>query len=97
MGLVGLLMLLCSTSYIHRWRPFRIWFLLTGVTAVLPMILIALTVDAQPPGSSLAMVVTMFGAYMGPVIVLGISAGILGLMMYLPISWTSMGSGQVGS
>ena len=83
-GLVGLLMLLSSMSYIHRWRPFRIWFLLTGVTAVLPIIIIALAVDAQPPGSGLAMVVTMFGAYMGPVLVLGISTGVLGLMMYLP-------------
>jgi hypothetical protein len=97
MGFVGLLMLLSSTSYIHRWRPFRIWFLLTGVTTVLPIILIAFAVDAQPPGSSLAMLVTIFGAYMGPVLVLGISVGILGLMMYLPSNWTSMGSSHVGS
>jgi hypothetical protein len=97
MGLVGLLMLLSSTSYIHRWRPFRIWVLLTGVTAVLPIILIALAVDAQPPGSGLAMFVTIFGAYMGPVLVLGISTGILGLMMYLPTNWISTDSRQVGS
>lgn len=91
MGFVGLFMLLSSTSYMYRWRPFRIWFLMTGVTAVLPIILIAFAVDAQPPGSSLAMAVTMFGACIGPVLVLGISVGILGLMMYLPAKWTSTG------
>jgi hypothetical protein len=87
MGLVGLLMLLSSTSYISRWRPFRIWFLWTGLATILPILLISLAVDAQPPGSSLAMIVTMFGACMGPVFILGIAIGIVRLMMYLPTNW----------
>lgn len=83
-GHVGFMMFLYSTSYIRRWRPFRVWFLLTGVVTVLLIMLIAFAVDAQPPGSSLAMAITMFGVCMGPVVVLGISIGTLGMMMYLP-------------
>lgn len=84
-GLLGFPMIAISTVYVRTLSRFRLHFILGGFCTALSIAFLSLVVDSQPPGSALAMVVTLMGLLLVPLAVLGIAVGLIGLLMLLPI------------
>jgi hypothetical protein len=84
LALIGLAGLTCSAISLPRVRQLRIYspFLIgAGLLVVVPILTMALLVDLQPPGSPLAMIISMFGSVMGVLVVLGLIVGGVGLIL----------------
>ncbi len=84
-GLLGFPMFAISTVYIRTLSRFRLHFIFVGFCTALGITCLGLVVDSQPPGSALAMIVSLMGLFLVPLAVLGIAAGLIGLLMLLPI------------
>ena len=83
-GLLGFPMFAISTVYIRTLSRFRLHFILVGFCTSISIACLSLVVDSQPPGSALAMLVSVMGLLLVPLAVLGIAVGLIGLLMLLP-------------
>jgi hypothetical protein len=82
-GLIGSLMLAMSTSYVRNLSRFRLLFLVAGWCTTLSIAGLGLVVDSQPPGSALAMFISLTGVLLFPLAIAGLAFGILGLLMLI--------------
>jgi uncharacterized membrane protein len=85
-GLFGVLMLAISSAYIRSFRPYRILFVILGGSVFLPILGMALAVDSQPPGSALAMIISLTAVILIPVAIVALVVGLLGLLLFIPFS-----------
>ena len=84
-GLLGFPLFAISTVYIRTLSRYRLYFILAGFCTAISVACLGLVVDSQPPGSALAMLISLMGLLLVPLAVLGIAFGLIGLLMLLPI------------
>lgn len=83
-GLLGVLMFAISFAYIRALRPYRYLFVILGGSVFLPILGMALAVDSQPPGSGLAMIISLTAVILIPVAIVALVVGLLGLLLFIP-------------
>ncbi len=84
MGLVGICMLVATVSWFHKLRSMRVYLLTLGLGTAASIGGLGLAVDSQPPGSALAMFISMFGSILFLLAILGLLVGIIGLILFIP-------------
>jgi hypothetical protein len=83
-GLLGVLMFAISFACIRALRPYRFLFVILGGSVFLPILGMALAVDSQPPGSGLAMIISLTAVTLIPVAIVALVVGLLGLLLFIP-------------
>ncbi len=84
LGLAGICMLVATLSCFHKLRPIRFHLITLGLGTATSIGGLGLAVDSQPPGSDLAIFISMFGSILFLLAILGLLVGILGLILLIP-------------
>jgi hypothetical protein len=84
LGLAGAMLSSLSFTLVRRLRFLSEWMIAAGLLVAVPILTMALSEDSQPPGSSLAMIVSMFGSVLWVLFHLATAIGTMGLLL----QWT---------
>lgn len=83
-GFLGVLMFALSFAFIRALRPYRVLLVILGGSVFLPILGMALMVDSQPPGSGLAMIISLTAVVLIPAAIIALLVGLLGLLLFIP-------------
>lgn len=83
-GLLGVAVFALSFAAIRALRPYRFLFVILGGSVFLPILTMALMVDSQPPGSGLAMIISLTAVVLIPTAIIALLVGLLGLLLFIP-------------